>query len=550
MDSGEESPLEELESAARTKPSQRKAAGKVGSKMATRKTLGRQIFEKLPTFAAAEATVEAAETTVEAAETTNEPQRVAVTLQGKRRKAKALLLVALALLLVECRLDPAVTQVYGDPVQRLTSLLLTASGALPPSLLPPSQPPIPPGLPPSSPPPSPQQNATKSCEQECSGWRVDEMCPSGPKHLSECENHEIQTGCSRSCCQRSCRGAFGEQKLCDRTVAYAFIVRSALTLSGLWDLWAAYFATCAQGDAVPIAHTQGDADDRDRLMTMLAPFGGRLVPLSDTTAGNPRWSWRIMPMIFALYRLAGEIRGLNGCRPKWVHLLSGRDVPVRPCPAVHQLLAWHPGVSRISLFRDDGGPEVNHIHYPCPFKSEHAQDITDARCSSWCKWTAHCTWCKCAACSFCNASSTVAPTNDHYPIGHTDEWTTLALPHALAIADATQQKKLYDKWEHIYWKGKVPPTEGDGWMCPFNGNAPEDCRCALTAYASHVGFFLQIAAATRLPAANLPRGEEPLQAHSPAPDAVGRYSTLTRHMCPVSLWQDGLAGRNCAMDRA
>ena len=160
-------------------------------------------------------------------------------------------------------------------------------------------------------------------------------------------------------------------------------------------------------------------------------------------------------MIFALYRLAGEVRGLNGCRPKWVHLLSESDVPVRPCPAVHQLLAWHPGVSRISLFRDDGGPSVV-------------------------EWF-----------------------GSYYPIGHTDEWTTLALPHALALADVTQQEKLHDKWTAVYLPGKDVAAYLGEWACPFwhRGN----CGCALLA-PLRVG-LLSAAGATRLPAVSPPRGE-------------------------------------------
>ena len=147
----------------------------------------------------------------------------------------------------------------------------------------------------------------------------------------------------------------------------------------------------------------------------------------------------MMQIEFALYRLAGRVRGRNGCRPKWVHLLSEKDVPVRPCPAVHQQLAWHPGVSRISLFNNGG-----------PF-----WDFGEK----------------------------------YNPVGHTEQWTTLALPHALALAgDAEQEQAMQAKWgEGIY--------QPDGWDGGWNGfywpfecapSKPTCCPLAPDAYARHL----------------------------------------------------------------
>ena len=276
----------------------------------------------------------------------------------------------------------------------------------------------------------------RECVDECNAHRFDDNCEKTPQFMSECEHDHVQVHCAQSCCLVSCKSAVADVTQCDRTVAYAFMTRD---VPGFWPLWAAYFATCAFGDAVPLIHTQGSSEIRGRLERDLAPFGGRLVPWPETVYGYPRWSWRMMPIEFALYRLAGRVRGRNGCRPKWVHLLSEADVPVRPCPAVHQQLAWHPGVSRISLF-NAGGPFWN-------FGEKYN------------------------------------------PVGHTEQWTTLALPHALALAgDAEQEQAMQAKWgEGIY--------QPDGWDVGWIGfdwpfecapSKPTCCPLAPDAYARHL----------------------------------------------------------------
>ena len=218
----------------------------------------------------------------------------------------------------------------------------------------------------------------QSCMQECDAHRHDDwQCDDHPHKIGDCENQDVQAHCPLSCCRLSCDKAVDDVSPCDRTVAYAFMTRDVL---GFWDLWASYFA-------------------------------------SEVGFGNPRWSWRMMQREFALYRLAGRVRGRNGCSPKWVHLASEKDVPVRPCPPVHQQLAWHPGISRISLFRDDGGPHWDF--------------------------------------------------GEFNPVGHTDEWTTLTIPAALAIAgDLKQEEEMKAKWkEGLYhpdwWQGG---PQGEAWM--------------------------------------------------------------------------------------
>ena len=46
--------------------------------------------------------------------------------------------------------------------------------------------------------------------------------------------------CQRTCCDAYCADAVVEEKTCDRTVAYAFMVRSTLPY---WDLWTRYFVS-------------------------------------------------------------------------------------------------------------------------------------------------------------------------------------------------------------------------------------------------------------------------------------------------------------------
>ena len=255
----------------------------------------------------------------------------------------------------------------------------------------------------------------QSCMQECDAHRHDDwQCDDHPHKIGDCENQDVQAHCPLSCCRLSCDKAVDDVSPCDRTVAYAFMTRDVL---GFWDLWASYFASCAFGDAVPLIHTQGDVVQRKQMEDAVAPFNGQLVAASEVVFGNPRWSWRMMQMEFALYRLAGRVRGRNGCSPKWVHLASEKDVPVRPCPPVHQQLAWHPGISRISLFGDDGGPHWDF--------------------------------------------------GEFNPVGHTDEWTTLTIPAALAIAgDLKQEEEMKAKWkEGLYhpdwWQGG---PQGEAWM--------------------------------------------------------------------------------------
>mgnify|MGYP007078074105 CR=1 FL=1 len=62
----------------------------------------------------------------------------------------------------------------------------------------------------------------------------------------------------------------------------------------------------------------------------------------------------MVQMIFATYLVAADTRALNGCVPRWVHLLSEADAPARSCSDFHRKLSWHQGVSHFTYFRNRG----------------------------------------------------------------------------------------------------------------------------------------------------------------------------------------------------
>ena len=211
-------------------------------------------------------------------------------------------------------------------------------------------------------------------------------------------------------------------------MAYGFIAQERLPL---WDLWSAYFASCAPGSALPIVHSQDlRPASRRRLAAQIAPFGGALVRVNETVRGDPRFSWRMMRIQFALTRVAVRTRTLSGCAPRWLHLASDRDAPATRCTAPHQSLAFHPRTSRLGIFRLDGGPYYG-------FGKEYD------------------------------------------PVGHTHQWTTLAMEHAAALAD--DEAVLYTKWHEAIamargdavWSGVTPTNAdgGDAWV-GFHRSAP------------------------------------------------------------------------------
>ena len=126
------------------------------------------------------------------------------------------------------------------------------------------------------------------------------------------------------------------------TVSYAFVTRGVLPL---WPLWRRYFEGCG-GSAVPIFHSQ-DNETHASIREAAAPYGGYVLPPSETIAGNPRFSWRMVAMMMRLYYRARGTQALNGCAPRWVITLSERCAPVQTCDVVHAALASRPGVNRI-----------------------------------------------------------------------------------------------------------------------------------------------------------------------------------------------------------
>ena len=138
---------------------------------------------------------------------------------------------------------------------------------------------------------------------------------------------------------------------CNATVAYAFFTRDRLPL---WSTWERYFATCPMGSAVPIVHMQ-DVSHSGRLTMMraLEPYGGAIVPVSDTVLGSPRFSWRMVALMLRSFSLASRTTARNGCKPRWVHSLSERDAPVQDCATTHAFLASTHGESHMALPSDE-----------------------------------------------------------------------------------------------------------------------------------------------------------------------------------------------------
>ena len=139
------------------------------------------------------------------------------------------------------------------------------------------------------------------------------------------------------------------------TVAYGFLTRGTFPL---WPLWEKYFQSCSTGawgvasshvdagSAVPIFHSQ-EAAAHETLRQQSAAFNGYVIPIEETIQGQPRFSWKMVAMMLAVYRAVDRITAPNGCPPQWIHMASERDAPVVACPVVHRELAMHPGASRI-----------------------------------------------------------------------------------------------------------------------------------------------------------------------------------------------------------
>jgi len=194
---------------------------------------------------------------------------------------------------------------------------------------------------------------------------------------------------------------------CNATVAYAFFTRDRLPL---WSTWERYFATCPMGSAVPIVHMQ-DVSHSGRLTMMraLEPYGGAIVPVSDTVLGSPRFSWRMVALMLRSFSLASRTTARNGCKPRWVHSLSERDAPVQDCATTHAFLASTHGESHMALPSDEA--------------------MLD--CGAW-AWGRQ------------PRTQSVFPPL-YRPFSRTSQWITLWMDHAVALA--RDESMLRTKWE-------------------------------------------------------------------------------------------------------
>lgn len=195
---------------------------------------------------------------------------------------------------------------------------------------------------------------------------------------------------------------------CSQTTAGTALVAYAFqTLRGLplWPLWEAYFASCNPGTAAVVAHTQGSERSRVILQHQLATFGGVLIAPNRTIRSNPRFSFDMLKISFALARTASLARGLDGCPPQWIQLLSESDAPTASCEHFHAHLTRFPVLT-------------SHLTRRGPIQTE--KDGIAA---------------------------------EFAPYTEFEQWTALALPHALMLASRAQA--IRTKWEAaVSWKGQ------------------------------------------------------------------------------------------------
>lgn len=123
------------------------------------------------------------------------------------------------------------------------------------------------------------------------------------------------------------------QSTCNNTVVYAFLASRGLPLE---KVWAEYFKDCPSGSYAVFIHSQ----------QMVQP---PLIPESTLVAeplqGNPRFKYDMVEMMLKLYREAAHSMTPNGCRPRWVQMLSDSCAPIRSCSDNHKFLAARAGSS-------------------------------------------------------------------------------------------------------------------------------------------------------------------------------------------------------------
>ena len=297
---------------------------------------------------------------------------------------------------------------------------ISAADPPPPPLLP---------LPPPPPPPPPLLNEGAECWNECNGnGFCASFCGGGACCRAEHWNDPAECGygsvgcASRHCCAAPLFdpptllpgvGTVGQSNVshtgttaahCEDpygahpTIAFAFLTRSKLPM---WHLWQAFFNTCAPGTALPIVHSMdsaGSAELSAELEHMLHYYGGHVLPPSETRVGDVRFEWRMLSVMFSLMRTATRSLGANGCRPRWVHFLSEKDVPIRTCPELQALLQANAGWS----FLDQ------------THRGEHINGN---------------------------------PPSEYQPVKYTSQWMTLTIEAASTLAMA--EAELHDKYGHL-----------------------------------------------------------------------------------------------------
>lgn len=122
---------------------------------------------------------------------------------------------------------------------------------------------------------------------------------------------------------------------CAGTTAYAFIAADNMSLEAVWR---AYFDGCPKGSYTIHIHSQA---------MQKPPMLSEARLLADPVLGNPRFNYKMQEITLRLYRDAYESTAPNGCKPRWVQLLSEKCAPIRSCETTQGFLATHANVSFI-----------------------------------------------------------------------------------------------------------------------------------------------------------------------------------------------------------
>jgi hypothetical protein len=152
------------------------------------------------------------------------------------------------------------------------------------------------------------------------------------------------------------------------TVAYLFLAQGAATM--LDSTWREYFSGCSNGSFTIHVHSQ-DGIDWDLQTSRVA----------EPVLGNLRFSYRMMQAQFKLYREALGHLAPNGCRPRWLQLVSDSHVPLMSCHDTHARLANGPQQSIVESLDCNSykGRAVCELLKP----SHYASDVPFLMASQW-----------------------------------------------------------------------------------------------------------------------------------------------------------------------